>query len=107
MGVPPLAGFSSKWMLATSCTALQTPLGYLGAAALIASAILTAMYLMQIVMLAFFPLQHPVAPGRLPRHARRDPNFRMTLPLVVLAVVSVLLGLGAGWLTGAIQSLIF
>ena len=107
MGVPPLAGFSSKWLLATSSAALHTPLGYLGAAALIVSAILTALYLLQISMLAFFPRQHPAIPVKLPRHAQIDPNFRMTLPLLLLTVAAILLGFGANSFTALIQTLIF
>ena len=107
MGVPPLAGFTSKWLLATSSVALGTPLGYLGGAALIASAILTALYLMQIVMLAFFPRQHRAISVRIPRQARRDPGVRMTIPLVVLALASVILGLMAQEVYLGISRLLF
>jgi len=106
MGVPPLAGFSSKWLLATACTALQSPLGYLGAAALIVSAILTALYLLQIALLAFFPRQHPTAPGKVASLVRCDPNYRMILPLTVLTLAGILLGFGAHPLVAAIQNLI-
>lgn len=107
MGVPPLAGFTSKWLLATSSVALGTPLGYLGGAALIASAILTALYLMQIIMLAFFPRQHRAISVRIPRQARRDPGVRMTIPLVVLALASVILGLMAQEVYLGISRLLF
>ena len=106
MGVPPLAGFSSKWMLATSCTALGTPLGYLGAAALIISAILTALYLLQIVMLAFFPRQNRHISMKVPKQAKCDPNYCMTVPLVVITLASVVLGLGANVLVRVITNLI-
>ena len=106
MGVPPLAGFSSKWMLATSCTALGTPLGYLGAAALIISAILTALYLLQIVMLAFFPRQTRHISMKVPKQAKCDPNYCMTVPLVVITLASVVLGLGANVLVRVITNLI-
>ena len=106
MGVPPLPGFSSKWMLATACTQLGTIFGDLGAAALIASAILTALYLMQIVLLAFFPRQNRALSVKVPRRAQRDPSYRMSLPLVVLAATSVVMGLGAGWIVSAIQKVV-
>ena len=106
MGVPPLAGFSSKWMLATACTALNSPLGWLGAAALIASAILTALYMMQIVLLAYFPRQNRALSVKVPRRARRDPGLAMTVPLTLLALTSVVLGFGAGWVVDIIQSLV-
>ena len=61
MGVPPLAGFASKWLLATAAVGMGKWIGYLGAAALIVSALLTALYLMEIVLLAFFPPAEPAA----------------------------------------------
>ena len=106
MGVPPLAGFSSKWLLATSCAALANPIGYLGAAALAASAVLTALYLMQIVMLAYFPRQNRAISVKIPKKARRDPGIRMTLPLTVLSVASVGLGLWAWWVAQSIGQLV-
>ena len=106
MGVPPLAGFTSKWMLATSAVGLGEWIGYLAAAALILSALLTALYLMQIVLLAFFPRQNRQLTVRVPRQARRDPGIRMTLPLITLSVGSVALGLGANALVGTIQTLL-
>lgn len=106
MGLPPLAGFSSKWMLATSCAALNTPLGYFGAAAFVVSAILTTLYLMQIVMLAYFPRQNRAISVKIPKRARRDPGKHMTLPLTVLALTSVVLGLQADWVIRIILSLV-
>lgn len=106
IGVPPLAGFSSKWLLATSCTQLETVWGYIGAAALITSAILTALYLMQIVLLAFFPRQNRSLSVRVPRRARRDPNFRMTFPLMSLAIFSVVLGISSERVFALIQQLL-
>lgn len=106
MGVPPLAGFTSKWMLATSAVGLGEWIGYLAAAALILSALLTALYLMQIVLLAFFPRQNRQLTVRVPRQARRDPGIRMILPLITLSVGSVALGLGANALIGTIQTLL-
>lgn len=106
MGVPPLAGFSSKWMLATAAVGEGSWLGYAGAAALILSALLTALYLMQIVLLAFFPRQNRQLTMRVPKQARRDPGARMTVPLMVLSAVSVGLGLWAGPLVDTIYALI-
>ena len=106
MGVPPLAGFSSKWMLACAAVDLKSLPGYLGAAALAVSAVLTALYLMQIVLLAFFPRQNRAISVKIPRRARRDPGPLMTLPLVVLAGASLVLGLGANWVVRSLSSLI-
>ena len=75
MGVPPLAGFASKWLLATAAVGMGEWIGYLGAAALIVSALLTALYLMEIVLLAFFPRQNRQLTVRVPKRARQDPGW--------------------------------
>ena len=106
MGVPPLAGFASKWLLATSAVGLGEWAGYLSAAVLIVSALLTALYLMEIVLLAFFPRQNRQLTVAVPKRARRDPSWRMTLPLTVLSAGSVGLGLGAGALEQVIVRLL-
>ena len=106
MGVPPLTGFTSKWMLATAAAGLGTWMGYLGASVLILSAVLTALYLMQIVLLAFFPRQNRQLSVRVPKRARRDPGLRMTVPITALAAGSVALGLGAGRLAGTVAALL-
>ena len=106
MGVPPLAGFTSKWLLATAAVGLEKWLGYLAAAVLIVSALLTALYLMEIVLLAFFPRQNRQLTVRVPKQARRDPNLRMTLPLTVLSAGSVVLGFGAGSLEQVVSRLL-
>ena len=93
-------------MLATSATALAVPLGYLGAAALAVSAVLTALYLMEIVLLAFFPRQSRALSVKVPRRARRDPGVRMLLPLTVLALASIVLGLGASQVAEGLRALI-
>ena len=106
IGVPPLAGFSSKWMLATASAGLGRPLGWMGAAALAASAVLTALYLMEIVLLAFFPRQNRAISVKIPRRARQDPGWRMCLPLVVLAAASLLLGAAAGPIIRGLEALL-
>ena len=106
MGVPPLPGFSSKWMLASACGGLETVLGHLGMAALILSAVLTALYLMQIAMLAFFPRRNRAISVRIPKRARQDPSWHMTLPLAVLTLGSVILGMAAKDVAAAITRLI-
>lgn len=108
IGIPPLAGFSSKWMLAIACTSSKNLLGSLGAAALIVSAILTALYLMQIVLLAYFPRQtRTISVRMVPKRARQDPGLRMTVPLCLLTAVSLVLGFGAGAAARMISDLLF
>lgn len=92
VGIPPTAGFVSKWYLATE--ALAAPVGvfsYLGPTILLVSALLTAGYLFTITADGFFP-------GR--DYVEREPKAKedvisMLLPLAVFAVLSVVLGVCA------------
>ena len=55
MGVPGLAGFISKWNLATAAVMSDNVMAYVGIGALLISALLTAIYMLSIVIRAFFP----------------------------------------------------
>ena len=65
-----------------------------------------ALYLMEIVLLAFFPRQNRQLTMRVPKQARRDPGLRMTLPLTLLSAGSIALGLGAGPVVNAVKALL-
>lgn len=94
IGIPPACGFVSKWYLAQG--ALEAGLGvwgYVGAAVLLLSAILTAGYLLPIVTRGFF------GNGPAPQTGRQEPGAAMLLPLLVLAALSMVLGLLPGILT--------
>ena len=101
VGVPPLAGFISKWNLATAAASSGQGLAYVGVGALIVSAILTAVYLFTVVVTAqFMPLNASSAAlaGR-----KLDPGWRMKLPLAVLTVAIVALGV---WSVPLVQFLL-
>ena len=55
MGVPGLAGFISKWNLASAAVESMNVQAYFGIGCLLASALLTAIYMMNTVIHAFFP----------------------------------------------------
>ena len=56
IGIPPASGFVSKWYLATgSLTAIDGVYGWLGPVVLLVSALLTAGYLLPVVIRGFFP----------------------------------------------------
>ncbi len=55
MGVPGLCGFIGKWNLAVAAVASDNPMAFVGVGALLASALLTAIYMLSIVVWAFFP----------------------------------------------------
>lgn len=55
IGIPPLGGFFSKFAIAQSVIGVGSKIGLIAVFALILSALFTAMYLLQIVVLAFLP----------------------------------------------------
>lgn len=91
MGVPGLAGFMSKWNIAQAAVESENVLAYFGIGALLISALLTAIYMLTIVVRAFLP-------GKGFDYASiadvKDPTWKMCLPLIVFAVGIVVLGLG-------------
>lgn len=102
MAVPPLAGFASKWRLGLAAVECGTVLGYAGAAALILSSLFTAMYLVSILIRAYFPRKARVREDA----GRHDPNLWMTGPLAALSTASVALGLFAQPVIGWLSSLV-
>lgn len=90
MGVPGLAGFISKWNLASAAVASDNVMAYFGIGALLISALLTAIYMLSIVVRAFFP--HKDFDYETIRDVE-DPNWYMILPLAVFAVAIVYFGL--------------
>jgi multicomponent Na+:H+ antiporter subunit D len=89
MGVPGFAGFISKWSLAQAAVESGNPLAYVGVAALLVSALLTAIYMLSVVFRAFWPGKDfdmkQVA-------TCSDPNWVMIVPLAIFAVVILLFG---------------
>ena len=99
MGVPGLAGFISKWYLAFAATATQTPLAYVGIGAILISALLTAIYMITIVIRAFFEKDEANA-----FENAKDPTYKMLLPLCVFTVVIVYLGINSNSLINFFES---
>ncbi len=90
MGVPGLAGFISKWNLASAAVESGNPVAYFGIACLLVSALLTAIYMLTIVVRAFFPGKDFDA-SRI--REVQDPNWKMLLPLFVFVFFIVAFGL--------------
>ena len=89
-GVPGLCGFVSKWYLAEGAVDSGEPLALAGAAALMISALLTAVYMLSILVRVFFP-KKGFDPAEI--EEVREPGWRMLVPLGVLAVCILCLGL--------------
>lgn len=89
-GVPPLAGFISKWALAGATVAAGGVLPLLGTVALLTSSLLTTIYLLVPSVSAYFS---PLAPGDAPASASRsDGGWMISLTLVTLCVAMLLTG---------------
>lgn len=102
MGVPGLNGFVSKWYLAAAATDSGNPMAYVGIAALLISAILTAIYMMTISLRAFFPgrdFDYSTLSGI------KDPSWMMLLPLALFAAGMLYLGLHPEPLITALESI--
>lgn len=101
MGVPGLCGFISKWQLVRAAVESENVLAYVGVAALLVSALLTAIYALSVSVRAFFP-------GRDFDYSTirdvEDPNWMMILPLVIFVVAMVYFGLHSGPLVQALES---
>ena len=94
IGIPPMAGFVSKWYLVSA--GLEAPAAGFGAAGmvvLVVSALLTAGYLRPIVTNGLFPGRDYIAD-------RREVGPWMRWPMLVFAAAAVVLGLIPGVLTG-------
>lgn len=102
MGVPGLCGFVSKWNLARAAAESENTIAYVGVAALLVSALLTAIYMMTMSVRAFFP-------GRDFDYSRisdvEDPNWMMILPLVIFAIAMFYFGLHSEMVITALESI--
>lgn len=90
MGVPGLCGFVSKFNLAKAAVESRNTLAYVGIGALLVSAVLTAIYMMGMIVRAYFPKQdfdYDAIEGA------ADPNWMMLVPLFLFVAGIVVLGL--------------
>jgi len=99
IGIPPMAGFVSKWyLISAGLEGASWAFGVAGMVVLILSALLTAGYLLPIATTGFFPGKEFIA-------ERKEVGPQMTVPMIVLSVVSMLLGLFPGGMIQWLQQL--
>ncbi len=89
-GIPPFAGFHSKWALATAAVETGNYFSYIGIGALVISALLTTLYLFALVVRAYFPSKREYPPDYDKKAS--DPNWLMKSPLLVLSIISIIMG---------------
>lgn len=102
MGVPGLAGFVSKWYLATAAADSGNVLAYFGIGCLLVSALLTAIYMLTVVVRAYFPkpdFDYATI------QSVTDPGWKMCAPLLICAVGIAALGLFSGSLVEFFQNI--
>lgn len=90
VGIPPFAGFFSKWYLANGALASQTPVfEWMGPVVLLLSALLTAGYLFPISVQGFLPGKAFEQKAVETCEAENS----MTIPMMILAALALLLGI--------------
>ncbi len=103
MGVPGLCGFVSKWYLVKAALDSGGTLAYAGVGALLVSALLTAIYMLSIVVRAFFP-------GKEFDYSKvkdvEDPNWMMLLLMGTAVLFMIFLGLHSGPLTEVLEQIV-
>ena len=89
-GIPPFNGFVSKWYIGLAAVSEGSTASYLGFIAILISALLTAIYMFQVVVKAWFPAQGTELPT--PESAHEAGPF-MIVPMLILAALCLLMGL--------------
>ncbi|MDR0512336.1 MAG: hypothetical protein LBG93_04455 [Treponema sp.] len=89
VGIPPMAGFTGKWFLATSSLVADTGIfTWLGPVVLLASALLAAAYLMPIVINGFFP-----GSGLEDKYQKTEVELSMLIPVLIFAAAALVFGM--------------
>lgn len=106
IGIPPTGGFISKWYLAAGSLSNMLPVfRWLGPVTLLVSALLTAGYLLPLTVNGFLP----GADYDYEKLTRKEPSFYMTLPILIMTILSVLMGLiptpVINWVTDAVYTM--
>jgi multicomponent Na+:H+ antiporter subunit D len=107
IGVPPAAGFTSKWYLALgSIEAHQVPILMV----LLVSTVLNAAYFLPITYKAFFEKEEPAAGGGHGHHDEHHEEVReipmVAVPLVITAIISLLIGIYPDYFLSLAQEVI-
>ena len=104
VGIPPLSGFVSKWILLEAAIHTGRADGIFAGACLIVSSVLTAVYVLSVVTAFYFrPLS---ADNRAWGAECHDPDLRMKLPMALIAALVVILGFWSEPLVTLIRSLV-
>lgn len=87
IGIPPMGGFTSKWMIAKAAAEVGTPMAWVGIAALCVSAFLTGLYLIGVLIRAFWPTEKTVVT---PDGEVHKNGWQINVSLIILTVLLIL-----------------
>lgn len=103
IGFPPFSGFISKWHLAVGSLESAIPVfSWVGPVILLVSALLTAGYLLPITVNGFLP----GAEYDYSRLKKKEPVKMMLIPLMILAFLTIILGVFPNPLTDFISNIV-
>lgn len=107
VGIPPASGFVSKWYLSTGALASGTGVwSFVGPVVLLVSALLTAGYLLPVMLQGFFPGQDFDESELKDRKLiDQEPSGLMLVPIAILAAASLLLGCFPAGLIGLLETI--
>jgi multicomponent Na+:H+ antiporter subunit D len=89
VGIPPLAGFISKWNLCTAAVEEGSFMAYIGIGVVLFSALLTSIYMLTTVIRTYFPdkdFDTQTLDGI------KDPTWQMKLPFIIFCIAIITLG---------------
>lgn len=102
IGIPPLAGFFSKWAIAEAAVELNHPVAWAGIFALILSAFLTGLYQVMVIVPAFFPTGEQTALAEENRQFT-EAGWRMKTAFVLLMLLGLVISFGVNGLSGLLS----
>ena len=92
VGIPPLCGFVSKWLIAESAISHGSPLAVVGTAVLMISAFLTAMYALSICVKAYFQKEGT----NLSFEGVHEAGALMKVTMLICALLCIFIGIFSG-----------
>ena len=102
IGIPPFAGFFSKWAIAQAAVELNHPVAWLGALALAVSAFFTGLYQVMVLVPAFFPTREQAAIAA-ENQSFTEAGWQMKTALVLLMLLALAISFGVGGLSDVLS----
>ena len=104
MGVPPFAGFISKWNIVSAALDTGGVLGTCAIVVLLYSALMTAIYMLSVTVRAFIPSKDEDLSRN---EGVTDPGWKMLVPLVIFVIVFTVMGIYSKPLMNILQDIAY